>query len=105
MINADEILTSICLRPGIKDADPELLKDMITDCIQEIRDEIHYGDTEELPDGLKGVIKELVCRKFNMDGAQGIQSESQSSGGTTTYMQDIPQSMKRQIYKYRRLRR
>lgn len=100
-----EILNSIFLRPGMKDADEELLFDMVNDCIYEIRDAINYREEDEIPKGLYGVIKEMVCAKYNADGSQGIQSESQSSGGSVTYLQDIPKSQKRQIYKYRRLRR
>lgn len=105
MSAAEAVLDGVLLRPGIKEADIALLEDMVKDCILEVKDAINYREEEEIPQGLYGTVKELVCRKYNQDGIQGIQSESQSSGGSTTYLQDIPVTMKRQIYKYRRLRR
>lgn len=101
----DKILASILLRPGMKDANQELVKDMISDCISELRDSINYKKDDPLPEALYGVIKELVLTKYNLDGTEGIASESQSSGGSTSYMSDLPQNMKRSIYKYRKLRR
>ena len=99
------ILTALKLRPGLQDAADRLLEDMIRDCMEEIRDVLNYAEGEDIPAGLAGVVKDLVCLRYNRDGLQGIQSESQSSGGSTTYLQDIPADMKRRIYRYRRLRR
>lgn len=99
-----EILESIKRRPGISATD-DLLSDMIKDCISDVRDAINYKDGEALPAALCGVVKELVLEKINKDGAQGISAESQSSGGSTTYTDDIPKAIKRKIYKYRRFRR
>ena len=100
----EEILQKIKLRPGVPDNEL-LLKDMIHDCVLEIKDAINYNVDEALPESLYGVVKELVLEKINMDGAQGIQSESHTFGGSTTYLDDIPKSVKRQIYRYRRLKR
>lgn len=100
----EEILNKILLRPGVPD-NKELLQDMIHDCIEEIRDAINYKEEDEFPSSLYGIVKELVLEKINRDGVQGIQSESHSSGGSTTYLDDIPKSIKRQIYRKRRLKR
>lgn len=101
----NSILSSLMMRPGLKEANLELLEDMVRDCVVEIHDAINYPDNEDIPEALHGVAKELVCARYNQDGAQGIQSESQSSGGSVTYMDDISKAMKRKIYKYRRFRR
>lgn len=100
----EEILKKIMLRPGVPDSEA-LLKDMIHDCMGEIRDAINYGEGEPIPESLCGVVKELVLEKINRDGVQGIQSESHSSGGSTTYLDDMQKSVKRQIYRRRRMRR
>ena len=100
----EEILKKIMLRPGISD-NKELIKDMIHDCIEELREAINYGEEEDIPSSLYGIVKELVLGKLNRDGVQGIQTESHSSGGSTTYLDDIPKSIKRQIYRKRRFKR
>lgn len=98
------ILQSLLLRPGMQGHEA-LLTDMIKDCIDELRDMLNYRDVDVIPTSLYGVIKELVLIKFNQDGAQGIVTESQSSGGSTTYTSDIPPSLKRRIYRHRKMRR
>lgn len=105
MPTEEKILESILLRPGFETENSEILMDMISDCIAELRDAVNYREDEDIPESLHGVVKELVCMKFNQDGSQGIQSESQSSGGSVTYLDDIPKPLRRRIYKYRRLRK
>ena len=63
----EEILKKILLRPGVPDSE-ELIKDMIHDCIEEIRDAINYREEDEFPPSLYGVVKELVLEKINRDG-------------------------------------
>lgn len=100
----DNILKSLLLRPGMEGREA-VLKDMIQDSIIDIRNFLNYNDDEELPNGCITAVKELTLIRFNQDGAEGLQSESQSSGGSTTYLDGIPNKVKRTIRKYRRLPR
>lgn len=99
----EKILQSLLLRQSMKNVSDELLADMIHDCILEVKDAIHYKDEEELPEKLCGVVKDIVAAKVNQDGVEGIASESQSCGGSTSYLQDITPATKRKIYRCRRL--
>lgn len=99
-----KILTSLLLRPGMGGS-MDLLEDMIRDSMTDIRNFLNYEDGEELPDGCSSAVKELTLVRFNQDGVEGIQSESQSSGGSTTYSVEIPDRVKRTIRRYRRLPR
>lgn len=101
----DKILASLLLRRGINDCDVPLLEDMIKDSITDMKNYLHYADDEELPEGVMPAVKELTLIRFNRDGTEGISSESQSSGGSTSYMDELPKSMKRIIHCYRRLSR
>ena len=58
-----------------------------------------------LPEGVIPAVKELTLIRFNKDGVEGIASESQSFGGSTTYMDSLPDQVKRTIRRYRRLPR
>lgn len=100
----EKILSSILLRPGTKSRE-DLLRDMIADCVAELKDLLNYKPDDVIPEALYGVVKELVLTQFNLDGVQGIQSESQSSGGSTSYTSDLPKKLKMRIYQYRKLRR
>ena len=97
-----EILESLLKRPGLQDQ-KDVLTDMIQDSISDMRTMLNYDDEEELPDGCIPAIKELVLVRYNQDGVEGISSESQSSGGSTTYMDALPDRVKRAVRKYRRL--
>lgn len=97
-----EILESLLKRPGLQDQE-DVLTDMIQDSISDMRTMLNYDDEEELPDGCIPAIKELVLVRYNQDGVEGISSESQSSGGSTTYMDALPDRVKRAVRKYRRL--
>lgn len=100
----DKILESLLKRPGMEGRN-ELLEDMVADSIMDIRNFINYREDEELPEGCVTAVKQLTLIRFNQDGAEGIQSESQSSGGSTSYLDALPESIKRTIRKYRRLPR
>lgn len=97
-----EILESLLKRPGLQDQ-WDVLTDMIQDSISDMRTMLNYDDEEELPDGCIPAIKELVLVRYNQDGVEGISSESQSSGGSATYMDALPDRVKRAVRKYRRL--
>lgn len=100
----NKILESLLKRPGLEEKE-DILKDMISDCICDMRNMLNYDDGEAVPEGCIPAIKEMVLVRFNQDGAQGISSESQSSGGSTTYMDALPDKVKRTVLRYRRLRR
>ena len=100
-MNQEELIKSLAKRPGLSDK-KEILSEFVHDSITEIQTYLNYGN-EELPDGCIPAVKQFVMVRFNQDGAEGIQSESQSSGGSTTYSDELPDSIKRAIRKYRRL--
>ena len=100
----NEILNSLLKRPGL-DAQVEVLEDMIRDSMDETRALLNYEEEEPLPTGVAPIVKELTLIRFNRDGTEGIQSESQSSGGSTTYSDELPDRIKRILRKYRRLPR
>ena len=77
----------------------ELLSDMLEDCEADLKDMLHI---EEVGEEHASILKELVLIKVNHDGADGIQSESHS-GSSTTYLDDIPRSLKRRIYGKRKM--
>lgn len=98
----NKILESLLKRSGLQDQ-KDLLSDMIRDSISDMRTMLNYDENEELPEGCIPAVKELVLVRYNQDGVEGISSESQSSGGSTTYMDALPDRVKRTIRKYRRL--
>lgn len=100
----EDILKSLIMRPGMEEKS-QLLSDMIDDSITDVRNAINYTEDEELPHGCLPAVKELTLIRFNQDGAEGIQSESQSSGGSTSYIDVLPDRVKRTIRRYRRLPR
>lgn len=98
----NKILESLLKRLGLQDQ-KDVLSDMIHDCISDMRLMLNYEESEELPEGCIPAVKELVLIRYNQDGVEGISSESQSSGGSTTYMDALPDQVKRAVRKYRRL--
>lgn len=100
----EKILESLLKRPGLEGKE-NILADMIEDSISDMRTMLNYGEDEDLPEGCIPAIKELVLVRYNQDGVEGISSESQSSGGSATYMDALPDRVKRTIRKYRRLPR
>lgn len=95
----EKILESLLLREGMPDE--RLLDDMLKDCETDLQDMLHV---DELSEEHSSILKEMVLIKVNHDGVDGIQSESHS-GNSTTYMDDIPKSLKRKIHAKRRLPR
>lgn len=100
----EDILESLLKRPGLEDQ-MDVLEDMIHDSIIDMRSYLNYGDEESLPEGVIPAVKELTLIRFNKDGVEGIASESQSFGGSTTYMDSLPDRVMRTIRRYRRLPR
>lgn len=105
-MNEEEIaklIQALKLRPGMEAVTDELLKDLITDSLQDVKDFINYSDGEELPSGCISIVKELVVIKFNRLGAEGLSGQS-ASGVSENYIDDIPKSIKKKLYRYRKLR-
>ncbi len=96
------ILNSLKLRQGMPDED--VLKDMISDCVDELKDYLNYLPEDTLPQGVKGIVKELVLIKVNTDGVQGLKSESKE-GTSSSYIEDVPKALKRRIFSKRKLPR
>lgn len=94
-----DILESLKKRPGMPD--DAILSDIIADCTQDLIDMLHV---DELSEEHFPLLKELVTIKVNCDGSEGIQSENHS-GISTTYLSDLPESLKRKIRAKRRLPR
>lgn len=103
-MDENKVMESLIRRPGLKDCE-SILKDMIQDSITELRGLLNYGDEDELPDGCIPAVKELTLVRFNRDGTEGISSEAQSSGGSTTYMESLPRIVSQTVRRYRKFRR
>lgn len=101
----EQLLTSLKMRPGLKEENEDYLRDLIQDSIVEMRAFLNYGETENLPEACLPAVKELTLIRYNRDGTEGISTESQSSGGSTSYVDELPPKVKRVIRKYRRLPR
>lgn len=82
-----------------------LLEELVKDCISELKECINYRPEESLPEPYDVAVKELTLYNFNLDGVEGIASESHSGGGSTTYSQEYPKQVKRYIRRHRRMRR
>lgn len=87
------------LRPGMPD--DALLKDLIEDCSQDLKDLLHMDILTEADDS---ILKELVLIRVNHNRVEGIVSES-FSGVSTSYLDDLPKSLRRKINARRRLPR
>ncbi|WP_277239827.1 phage head-tail connector protein [Merdimonas faecis] len=100
----EKILESLLKRPGLEDKETVLV-DMIQDSMIEMRTLLNYKDGEELPEGCVPAVKELTLIRFNQDGVEGVSSESQSSGGSTTYLESLPKTVRQAVRRYRKFRR
>lgn len=93
------VLETLKLRKGMPD--DAVLEDMIADCTQDLKDMLHI---EQLTTDCDSILKELVLIKINHDGTEGIASESHS-GVSTSYLDDLPKSLRKRINAKRRLPR
>lgn len=100
----EKLLKELLLRPGVPN-NKELLESYIEDSVEDFKEMINYENNEALPEGCKTAVKELVLIKINREGTEGIVSESQSSGGSTTYSETLPFVVRRAVRKHRRFRR
>lgn len=98
-----EIFDSLKLRPGISNLPEALLMDFVMDTIQDVKTFINYSDDEILPAGCKTIVKDLAVIKCNRLGSEGISSVSHE-GVSEAYESGIPQSIKKKLYRYRKLR-
>ncbi|WP_312647568.1 phage head-tail connector protein [Aminipila sp.] len=96
----ERILASLKLR--VKNVSDELLKDLTTDAITDVRTFTNISKDEELPGGCETIVKDLVVRKINRLGSEGIASESHS-GVSQTYEPDLPEDIKKKLNRFRRL--
>lgn len=94
-----KILESLEMRPGMPGY--ALLKEYIEECRQDLKDLLHV---EELGTEHDSILKEMVLIKVNCEGAQGISGESRPSV-STTYLDDLPKSLRRKIAAKRKLPR
>lgn len=95
----EKILESLLKRQGMPNG--KILEDIVTDCEQDLKDMLHIDMLEEEHGS---ILKELVLIKVNHDGVDGIVSENHS-GTATTYLDDLPKSLRRKINSKRRLPR
>ena len=93
----EKVLENLLRRQGMPDG--VILKEMITDCGQDLKDMLHI---DTLTEEHSSILKDLVLIRVNHDGAEGIASESHS-GNATTYLDDLPKSLRRKINSKRRL--
>lgn len=94
-----DIKEKLKLRPGMPD--DALLKDLIEDCSQDLKDLLH---TDILTEADDSILKELVLIRVNYNRVEGIASES-FGGVSTSYLDDLPKSLRRKINARRRLPR
>ncbi len=92
-----DVIDSLKLRPGMPE--DALLRDMIEDCSQDLKDMLHV---DVLTGSHASLLKELVLIKINHDGVDGISSEGHGSV-STSYLDDLPRSLIRRIRAQRKL--
>ena len=94
------MLESIKLRLGLTDnsKDP-LICDYISDVTEDILEILNMN---ELPKKAESIVKDLVIIKYNLNGSEGLTSESYS-GISQAFIDDIPKDIKRKIMRLRKL--
>lgn len=96
----ERILDSLKIR--VKNVSDDLLKDLVTDAITDVRTYLNWSEHEELPAGCETVVKDIVVRQVNRQGSEGLASESFSST-SQSYESELPRDITRKLTKYRRL--
>lgn len=104
MLQIENIITTLKLRPGISNISDELLKDFINDAVIEVKEYCNITDDMELTIGCISIVKDLVIIKVNKLGSEGLSSESYS-GVNQSYIEDIPKDIKRKLRRYRKIPR
>lgn len=67
------------------------------------RKALDYTNQPELLIAMQSIVEEWVVIRYNKLGSEGLQSESYS-GISQTFLSDIPNDIKAQLNKYRRLK-
>lgn len=98
----EEILKSIKLRPGISNFSEDLLKDIISDAYNDVAEVINLTEGDIMPLGCISIIKDVVVIKINKLGSEGISSEA-NEGISQSFINDIPDDVKRKLRRYRKL--
>lgn len=98
----EEILKSIRLRPNMLNIDKELLNDMISDAIDDVKDYINYKENETIPKSLKSIVKKIVVSNVNRIGYEGVSSQA-FSGVSTNFGDILSKDDIRKLKRYRRL--
>lgn len=94
------MLESIKLRLGIiNDSKDPLLEDYIKDITEDV---LELLNKTELPKKAEGIVKDLVIIKYNLNGSEGLKSESYS-GVSQTFIDDIPNDIMKKIRRLRGL--
>ena len=99
----EDIIKSLKYRPGVSNLPDELLEEFILDAEQTVKDFINYSEEEELPKGCLSAVKELVIIRCNTLGSEGLSSQN-VGGASESYLNDIPKPLKKQLYRYRKIR-
>lgn len=98
----EEILKSIKLRPNMTNVDDNLLNDMVSDAINDVKDYINYKENEDIPNSLKSIVKKIVIVNVNRIGYEGVSSHS-FSGVSTSFVDALSKDDIRKLKRYRRL--
>lgn len=98
----DGMLVSIIERANvlIPNAQESLIEVLAEQCADDMR--LICG-LNELPEGAVGVLVRMVEYHYTRIGAAGLQSQSHS-GMSESYMPDYPEPLKREMYRFRRIR-
>lgn len=98
------MLDKVKIRLSITDNDRDLLlTDLIEDATEDLKE---YTNAPNLviDEKVERIIKELVVIKFNKLGAEGLSSES-VNGHSQTFIDGLPQDLKRKILRLRKMKK
>ena len=98
----DDIVNCLKLRPGIVNLKDELLRDLVHDTLIEVLDYTNSTQEQDLPKGCISLIKDIAVVRINSLGDEGLNGTSRE-GINQTYGNDVPESIKRKLRRYRRL--
>lgn len=100
-LSEEKIVESITLRPNTAHIDKDLVRDMVLDCIDDLRDMLHYEEDEDLPKTFESTVKNSVLAAINKIGAEGISSQS-FSGVSFSFRETLSDTDLRKIKSKRR---
>lgn len=101
-MNLDDLVKKIKLRPGISSLSDDLIKDLIDDTKEVIKEFIHVKSDEDLPSIAITIIKDIVIEKCNRLGTEGLSSQS-TNGISENYNNDLSEEVKRKLRRIRKL--